>query len=495
MGNIFKKQTGSDILKNPLVLIALLGLLALIAFLVAKTGLVTGILFFVLPFLVAFLIIAFLEPRNALITIFVVNFFAVGAMRYLQGVPIGLSIDILLLLTYLSLFFSGFFRKIPWKNARTDLVLLSIIWYAYTLLELVNPEAVSKAAWFYAMRSVAFYMLLTIPLVFILFNKRKDLYLFLKIWAVISILGTLKGLVQKYVGLDPFEQVWLNDNAGTHLLFGKLRVFSFYSDAGQFGASQGHAGVVFLILALYKGYPKKTRIFYAAAGFLGLLGLMISGTRGAMAVPVMGFALYIFLRRNTKIIVLGSILGLSMFVFFKFTYIGQSNYTIARMRTAFNPTKDPSFIVRQMNQRKFRDYLVSRPFGGGVGSAGFWGLRFSPNTFLAQTATDSWYVRIWAEMGIVGLCLYLLILIYILIKSIFLTYFKVKDAEINALLCALTSGYFGILVAAYGNGIIGQIPTGLLIYSSMVYIFLGPKLEQEKSGLLDNKDKQNELLN
>lgn len=309
-----------------------------------------------------------------------------------------------------------------------------------------------------------------------------------------SIIGSVKGIVQKFVGLDPFEQIWLNENANTHLLFGKLRVFSFFSDAGQFGASQGHTGVVFLILALCKEYSKKRRIFYVITGLLALYGLMISGTRGAMAVPVMGFALYILLRKNIKVIVLGGLVGLSVIVFFKFTYIGQSNYSIARMRTAFNPTEDASYQLRRMNQLKFKSYLASRPFGGGVGSAGFWGLRFSPRTFLAQTATDSWYVKIWAEMGIVGLTLYLLIMIYILFKSMFLIFFKIKDPEINALLSALTSGYLGILVASYGNGIIGQLPTGLLIYSSLAYIYLGPKLELEKKQELEKLKNENLVL-
>ena len=49
-------------------------------------------------------------------------------------------------------------------------------------------------------------------------------------------------------------------------------------------------------------------------------------------------------------------------------------------------------------------------------------------------------------------------------------------------MCALASGYFGILVASYGNGILGQMPTGIIIYTSMAYLFMSPKLENEKIG-------------
>ncbi len=67
------------------------------------------------------------------------------------------------------------------------------IWYAYALFQLVNPEAVSRIAWFYAMRGVSLYMLLTIPLVFIIFDKEKDLYVFLKLWAVFGNCRLFKG--------------------------------------------------------------------------------------------------------------------------------------------------------------------------------------------------------------------------------------------------------------------------------------------------------------
>src|SRR5665648_1298568 len=80
--------------------------------------------------------------------------------------------------------------------------------------------------------------------------------------------------------------------AVTHMLFGKLRVFSFYTDAGQFGAAQGQAAVVFGILAL-NVKNLKLKLFYTLVALAGIYGMMVSGTRGAIAVPIMGFALYL----------------------------------------------------------------------------------------------------------------------------------------------------------------------------------------------------------
>ena len=474
----FDKIYGADLLNKPKYIFLLLAVTGICAWIIAKMGLIAGLAFVVLPIALAFLSITFLYPRAGLIVIFILNFIALGINRYVPA-PWGLSIDGILVLIYLALFLKSFRTNIPWENAKSDLTLLAAIWYAYALFQLLNPEAASRVAWFYAMRGVALYMLLIIPLIFILFGKRKDLYLFLTIWAIFSILGTLKGIMQLTFGVDPFEQRWLdNGGAVTHILFGKLRVFSFYSDAGQFGASQGHTGIVFGILALNIKGNWKLKVFYAITALLGLYGMMISGTRGAIAVPVMGALLYVVLRKNFKVMILAGIAGIALFGFFKFTTIGNSNYNIRRMRTAFDPN-DASLMVRLENQRKLKSYMVTRPFGGGIGSAGNWGQRFTPNTFLANTPTDSWYVAIWAEQGIVGLLLHIFILLYIIIKGSIIVMYKIRDDWIKAQISALACGIFGIMAASYGNGVLGQIPTGLLIYSSMAYLFLGPRLDKE----------------
>jgi O-antigen ligase len=133
----------------------------------------------------------------------------------------------------------------------------------------------------------------------------------------------------------------------------------------------------------------------------------------------------------------------------KFTYIGQSNNQIQRMGSALDPN-DPSLLVRLENQKRLSHYLSSRPLGGGIGSAGYWGLRFSPNTFLAQTPTDSWYVKIWAETGIVGLILHLFMIGFILI-FFFFKIWQMPPSELRQSLMGLYAGFVGVAVASYGN--------------------------------------------
>lgn len=485
----FDPVSGSDRIRSPFFIALILLISGVSAYLMAKGGLIISFMLLILPLILIALNRIFNAPYFGFIIVFTANFFMMGLNRYIPG-PLGLTIDGLLILIYLSLFFRSFNQPVDWSLAKSDLTLLAVIWFGYSVFQLVNPETVSRAAWFYAMRGVSLYMLLTIPLTFILLNREKDLSLILILWGVFSILGTLKGIMQLYIGLDPFEQRWLNEGgAVTHLLFGKLRVFSFYSDAGQFGAAQGQAGVVFGILAL-NVKNLKLKIFYLLVALAGFYGLIISGTRGAIAVPIMGFALYFILVKNIKIMILGALLGISVFVFFKYTTIAQGNYQVRRMRSAFDPN-DPSLQVRLENQRKLKTYLAGRPFGGGLGSAGNWGKRFSPNTFLANTATDSWYVAIWAENGIVGLLLHLAFLFYVLIKSSYILMFKVRNDWLKYRLIALVCGYFGIMVASYGNGVLGQMPTGIIIYMSMAFLFMGEKFDKE---LEEQKDLNSNLL-
>ena len=363
---------------------------------IGKKGIVPGILVIVLPGVMGFLIALFLRPKMGINILIGFSFFVTGLSRYVPATW-GLLIDGLLFLMYLALFFKAFRIHIPWNRAQSQLTILVSVWMAYAFLEVGNPEVVSREAWFYAMRGIALYQWMIIPLCFIMYNKPKDLMMFFYIWGIISVLGTFKGIIQLTMGVDSFEQAWL-DGGGhvTHILFGKLRIFSFYSDAGQFGASQGHAGVVFGVLALF-AKEKKLRYFCIIVSVMGLYGMLISGTRGAIAVPALGGVMFIIVRKHVPSIVAGALFGIAIFVFFKYTTIGNNNDQIRRMRTAFDPN-DASLQVRLDNQKKLSGYLASRPLGGGIGSTGNWGQRFTPTPSwpIPLLIVGSWrYGQIW----------------------------------------------------------------------------------------------------
>jgi len=188
--------------------------------------------------------------------------------------------------------------------------------------------------------------------------------------------------------------------------------------------------------------------------------------------------MFLILKKNIKILILGGIFLIGVYIFFAHTTIGQGNAEIRRMRTAFDPN-EASLQVRLSHLKKLKGYLASRPMGGGVGATGNWGQRFTTHTFLANTATDSWYVMVWSDTGIIGLTYYLLMLFFILGTGAYHVMYKLKDDWLKVQISALVCGMAGIMMASYGNGVFGQMPTGILMYVSMVFMFLSPQLDQK----------------
>ena len=466
----FREATGSDRLASPKYLVVLLVFTALAIGAIQRKGMAAGAVLVILPFILLYGYWLFKKPITGLWSAIILGFVLLGIGRYVPPkMQIGIAMDGILALTYVALFFNRFYDKIDWRPVKKDVTLLAFIWFGYSLLQFFNPEVQSRSAWLSGIRGISLYMMMVIPLVLLFINDRRKLDTFLYIWGIFSLLASLRGIVQVTLGPDSFEQRWLATDAGlTHIIFGSLRAFSFMSDAGQFGANQAYSAVMATIVA-FAGGGMKRKVFFLGVAALGFVGMFLSGTRGAISIPLAGFFLFFILRKNIPVMITGFVLLVIVVIFFKLTFIGQDNQFIRRMRSAFNPN-DPSLQVRLANQNKLKTYLASRPFGGGIGHAGVKARSFLPNSFLSNIATDSWYVLIWAEQGIVGLVLHLFILFFILIKASRIIMFRIRDPGLKMKMAALASGMFGVMVASYGNAVLGTMPTSLLIYSSMAIL-------------------------
>ncbi|MFT5250069.1 MAG: hypothetical protein ACI93P_001804 [bacterium] len=479
--NPFDKISGSSNLGTVKGILLLIGGICFAALIVSKMEVIGVGLLLALFFGGIYIYLVFKNPILGFYTTIGLNFVILGMGRYVKGLPLGFAIDGIIILTFLALIFSKFRERVDWSPINKNITILAVIWLGYFMFQLINPEARSVQAWI-AGRSTGFHFLLIVTLTFMFINTNKRLEIFLYIWGIFSILASLKGLGQLFFGVDAAEQAWLDDGAAqTHVLFGKLRIFGFFTDAGNYGANQGYSAVVAIIYSMAKkGLPK---IFFITVGVLGLYGMLISGTRGAIAVPFAGFMTFFVLKKNIKVLGAGIFMVAVIFVFFKFTMIANGNAQIRRMRTGFDPN-NPSLQVRKKNQAILKGYLASRPFGGGVGHAGDKAQRFIPYAFLSHVATDSWYVMIWAEMGIIGLTLHLIILFYVIGMGSFKVMFRIRDPITKLKMSALISGMAGVMLASYGNEVLGQMPTSLLIYASMAImsnqeIFEEPSVEKE----------------
>lgn len=486
MSNPFNQLTGSDRLKSPACLLLLASVLLLAALTFSKMGVIPGLGLILLPFIFAYLYLLFRFPVIGLYTAMFLGFTMLGLARYVDF-QVGLLMDGILLLTFIALIFNKFYERIDWSLAKKDITLLAIIWFGYSLLGLFNPELKSVPAWLSGIRGISVYMLLIVVLTLLLIDSKRKLDYFFYLWGFLSLLASLKGIAQHFIGVDSYEQAWLDGGgAVTHVIFGKLRIFSFLNDAGQFGANQAYSAVVAAIVSLVeKDWRKK--LFFILVAILGIYGMLLSGTRGAMAIPLVGLATFFVLKKNRLVMFTGFVFLVMVFAFFKYTYIGQGNEQIRRMRSAFD-LQDASLQVRLENQRTLSAYLATRPLGGGIGHAGVKAQKFLPNTFLSQIATDSWFVMIWAEQGIVGLMLHLFILFYILIKSSYKIMYKIRDPILKIKMAALASGMAGVMVASYGNAVLGTVPTAVTIYMSMAFLLNTEKFDNQ---LIESDNKEN----
>lgn len=440
--------------------------------LIAGTGISVAGLLFVLPFIIGYLILIFLNPRIGLISFLIYCFVMPGMGKHIPGPQFGLGVDALLLLTWLGVIF---YRtdKYRFRHLNNDLVWLAVVWFILTVLQIANPERPNIQGWLQEMRSSTLYWILAVPLTMLVFNKKSDVYLFLDIIILMSFIGALWGIKQLYFGVDAAENRWLEAGARkTHILFGKLRVFSYYTEAAQFGASQAQLAVMCIILAIG---PHSTirKICYGTAGMFIFYGMLISGTRGALGGIVGGGFIFLVLSKQLKIIIIGAILGIGFIGMLKFTSIGSGNDQMRRLRSGMDPN-DPSLQVRLINQRTLSNSLATKPFGTGVGTIGMWGVMYNKHIYTAKIPPDSLYVKIWVMYGITGFILWFGMMLYILGKSVGLIW-NMRDPLLRNQMCAICSGYAGILLCSYGNEVMNAMPSFAIVYVSWALIWMSPR--------------------
>ena len=454
--------------------IGLLLAYTLIAFIVGFFGLYAGVLILLFPFIIIYTITIFNKPIVGVYVSFFYCFFLYALGRYVikDALPPGVLYDGLIAYSYAILLFKGLSGKVEWARLKDAPILVLIVWLVYCMLSLVNPESPGFNAWMIAFRP-HMYMILGIPL-FCLLIDVKSLKTMLILWGVFSMILTVKGITQQLGYLDNADNLFLSVNYTTHLIWGKLRVFSYCSDAGQFGAQQAQAGVVGAVLFLSEK-SKLKRFFFLLMALTGILGMFISGTRGAMFVLVGGALAYCFIIRKIKLLLLSLILMGGFYCVMRYTYIGSGIYAIHRMRSAFVPSADPSYLVRKNNQKILREYLSTRPMGGGLGSMEH-GVKGS---VLYEIPHDSGYVLTWGDQGIIGVSMYILMFLYFLIKGTWNVWFRIKNEWLRGVLIALIAGISGDAVAHYGNPIMLQFPTCIVVFFNIAVLFIAPRLDKE----------------
>jgi putative inorganic carbon (HCO3(-)) transporter len=445
---------------NPLGISFFLIFSLLFAVITAHFGLTAGLM--VLVTLVALPVVYFVVayPLFGIIVLIVMANLVMFIIKFGIPFPLGTLIDALEVMLILGFFIKQRRHKdySMFKNLVSYMILA---WVAYNILEVGNPAAASRLAWVFTVRTIAFVMLMYFIFLYNI-NSVKFIRVLIVMWLGFALIGALYGIKQEYMGFAGFEKAALAAEPGRATLYfidGHWRKFSIYNDPVVFAYNMVLS--IMLCVGLIWGPTSRWQKF-VLGGLICLfaVSMIYSGTRAAFALIPAGLIMFCILIFNKKIMVFGLIATVCMLALI---LIPSHNPNIVRFQTAFKPGKDPSYILRQQNQEKIKPFIRTHPMGGGLGSVGVWGERFSPGSFLAKFPPDSGYVRVAVEMGTIGLILFCTLMFCILYTGIN-NFYLIQNAELKCYCLAMTIMIFTINVGNYPQEALVQYPTSIYFY-------------------------------
>ncbi len=321
---------------------------------------------------------------------------------YLGVSQFGVILDSILFVTVLTLLF----KILSEQNSELGITRFKsfwiwVLWILFSLLiQVINSENVNWLSFIYGIRRQHLNPLGIILLNILVIKTKRDFRQALVFHLVGAILLALIAERQFFLGFNSFENNLLQTPFGkTHLLPGITRYWGGFTDAASSGV-----GLSLMIIGLIPSLINRQIMKYPLLSFLCFVLFLhaglLSGTRSAYASFAAGVAVVTFMyvrqRMQLFIILLGSIFYSAL----RFTSIGDSYTIIRRIRSGFN-SEDASLLVRIANRVKLDDWLLTHPFGAGIGSASF-DKRFAPDSFMATFPPDGLYVLIKSELGYPG---------------------------------------------------------------------------------------------
>jgi len=444
------------------------------------------------PILIIIVLFMIKNSNKAFYFLFTLQFLAIIPTDFLLEYPLGIVTSILCfaMAILLIVYYSLYDKFIDWKLCRNMMLWSILCWSAYCCLELANPNCVLKA-WSVLIFQYAIYPLLCTILVPITIKNIKGIHILLFIWSVFVLICVAIAFRQQHFGWNARENYFLFalDGASTHIIWSGIRYFSCFTDAANFGVHMAMAATTFGISAIY--IKNKAFKFYCLIiMILAFYGMFISGTRSAIAVPLGALVLLAIISGNLNNRIITIFTLIMLFSFFYFTNIGNSNSYVYKMRTAFHPTNDPSYVLRVENRNRMKDLMKHKPIGYGLGLSKSW--IYQPEEKMPY-APDSFLVSIWIETGYIGLILFILIHGGIFLGASWLLLFKVKNNTVRGLTTAWLCMSSGFFISSYGNDVM-QYPNCIVVYTGIALAFAAPYIDknerkdQEEVSILSTKE-------
>lgn len=422
-----------------------------------------------------------LNPRVCYLVYAVYVYYFIALMRYTGITGLSVVLDILLIFTLIAIGFAARRNKdgIRLKNAVNTLTVSYSVWMAFVLLQFLNPgiraEGMVEGLRRWILGPFFLYLIASL-----LSDSPRMLRNGLVLWGILTVTAFLKLLWQRFYGFDSAETylLYAQGMACTHIISSGIRYFSLLSDAANFGTNMAMAATVYSLVG-FNTRNRRLASFYLTVAVMGVIGTLLSGTRGALVIPFSGLILFSLLAKNFKVFASTAVIGMALFGILALTDIGNDNSSIRRARTAFHPSQDRSYNVRLENRKEIAAYLETHPWGVGIAEniPKLWqeGDTYTEGTLPA----DSYMVSIWIQTGPAGLALYLLVNVVVLLHCCYIVMFQIKDKRLKLTLAALTCTVFGTILSGYAAYTPGMLPTNFLTGAMLAFVMNGRYLDSQ----------------
>lgn len=401
------------------------------------------------------------------------SFFLSVVLRLFPQVPSGLALDFMVLIMLSGRIYKVQFDR-NWKSFRSPLTPILLVWIAYHLLQLANPYAASRTAWFYVVRPAVGYLLLYF-LVWQSVHSAKSASRLLNFIVLLGAVAGLWGIYQAFRGYFGWEMSHIIRTDTIHLVFinGRWRSMGPTGSPAQYGIIM--AVMCCLCTNMSLGSRKwPARAIYLTVAGICLMGMIYSGTRAAFIILPIYYFTKVLISRKAG---LWSTLIVAVIALLVLAKMPTNNYHLMRIQSVFNASEDKSYQIRANNRKMITPWIIKHPVGGGLGSTGVWGQRFSPGTFLANFPPDSGIMRVAVELGWIGLIIFLFIYICAFYKGV-RAYWNMPPGrsrtQVASILCMLPP----LGVAEIGQEVAGVFPMSLLFWILLGLLFALVRVEK-----------------
>lgn len=447
------------------------------ALLIAKGGIAGAVMGIIALAIGPLLYGVVVYPIFGIIVLLVAAYAIMWIMRMgLTTFPLGTLMDGLELLLFLSMLFKQR-KRTDWTFLRSPISIMIFVWIGYNLLEFLNPAAASRMAWMYTIRSIAMVMLMYFVFMYNITSVQL-VKLLIKVWLALSLFAALYAFRQEYVGFFEFEKRSLDDPQIVSLYFinGLWRKFSIFNDPVVYAYNMVISALVCIALIWGKATSFKKKIVLGIMTLIFLKAMLFSGTRGAYVLIPFALAMFIIMNFTKKMVPFAIFAALAFITLLK---MPTGNPSIQRFQSAFAPSDDASYNVRKYNQKRIQPYILSHPFGGGLGATGAWGARFAPDSFLASFPPDSGFIRVAVELGWLGLLIFCTFL-YIVLKTGITNFYRIQDPELKAYCLAMLLVLFALVLGNLPQEALVQFPTNIMFYMVIALLNITYRLDREK---------------